>query len=76
MAERVGGNKRGQALSFCSKDEEALLAQIEEYTGEEITRYDIHPDEYQDIIFDADDPHYNWKKLIEDNEDPNAWADK
>jgi len=70
------GNKRGQALSFCSKDEESLLAQIEEYTGEEITRYDIHPDEYQDIIFDADDPHYNWKKLIEDNEDPNTWADK
>lgn len=70
------GNKRGQALSFCSKDEETLLTQIESYTGEEITRYDIHPDDYQEILFDADDPLYNWKKLIEENENPDSWSDK
>jgi len=53
-----------------------LLELIEEYTGEEIVRYDIHPDDYQMIVFDSEDPLYNWKKLIEDSEDPNFWTEK
>lgn len=59
------GTKRGQALSFCSQDELPLLEAIEEYTGEEIERYDIDKDEYMDILNDSDDGSYNWKKLIE-----------
>lgn len=59
------GTQRGQALSFCSDSEKELLDAIELYTGEEIERYDIHPDEYDQILFDADDPLYNWKKLID-----------
>lgn len=58
------GNKRGQALSFCSEQEIPLLDAIEEYTGESIERYELHPDEYKQIIEDAEDPSFDWKKLI------------
>jgi ATP-dependent RNA helicase RhlE len=61
------GNKRGQALSFCSPDERTLLDQIEEYTGEEVERYEITSDEYKDILFDSEEGGYNWKKLIDDS---------
>lgn len=59
------GNKRGQALSFCSESEMELLTAIEEYTGEEIERYEIHKDDYLDILNDSDDGSNNWKKLID-----------
>ena len=61
------GNKRGQALSFCSPDETVFLYQIEEYTGEEVERYEITSDEYKDILFDSEEGGYNWKKLIDDS---------
>lgn len=59
------GEKRGQALSFCAQDERPLLKAIEEYTGEEIEHYDIHPDDYKEILNDVDDPNYNWQRLID-----------
>lgn len=59
------GEKNGQALSFCSKDERPLLADIEEYTGEEIMHYEIHPDDYKEILNDSDDQVFNWQKLID-----------
>lgn len=59
------GNKKGQALSFCSDSERVLLEAIEEYTGEEIEQYDITRDEYMDILNDSDDGSYDWKKLID-----------
>jgi ATP-dependent RNA helicase RhlE len=59
------GNKRGQALSFCSSGERELLVSIEEYTGEDIEQYEIHEDDYKEILNDIDDPTYNWKKLLD-----------
>jgi ATP-dependent RNA helicase RhlE len=59
------GTSKGQALSFCSEGEMQLLEQIEEYTGEEITRYDLNEQDYKEILEDLDDPTYNWKKLID-----------
>ena len=59
------GNRRGQALSFCSDAEKVLLEAIEEYTGEEIEHYDITKDEYMDILNDSEEGGYNWKKLID-----------
>lgn len=59
------GNRKGQALSFCSETEKPLLEAIEEYTGEEIEQYDISKDEYLDILNDSDDGSYNWKKLLD-----------
>lgn len=67
------GKLKGQALSFCSKDELKLLEDIEEYTGEEIERYDLENDEYLEILRDTEDGSYDWKKLLreanEENED-------
>lgn len=59
------GEKTGQALSFCSPSEKELLREIEEYTGEEIMHYDIHPDDYREILSDTEDLTYNWQKLID-----------
>ncbi|MFT5580937.1 MAG: ATP-dependent RNA helicase RhlE [Psychromonas sp.] len=63
------GNTRGQALSFCSKDETELLTAIEEYTGEEITRFEIDNSDYKSVLFDSDDITYNWKKLLDEDND-------
>jgi ATP-dependent RNA helicase RhlE len=69
------GNALGQALSFCSPDEIPLLDAIEDYTGEEVLRYEISEGEYKAILFDAEDPNHNWQKLIQENEDPDFWLD-
>ena len=59
------GNKKGQALSFCSEAEKPLLEAIEAYTGEEIEQYEISKDDYMDILNDSDDGSYDWKKLLD-----------
>ncbi|MFM6946983.1 MAG: DEAD/DEAH box helicase [Flavobacteriales bacterium] len=69
------GTALGQALSFCSQDEIVLLEAIEDYTGEEVLRYEISDGEYKAILFDAIDPNYNWQKLIQENENPDFWLD-
>ena len=69
------GNKRGQALSFCSKDENLLLDAIESYTGEEVQRFNITADDYKEILSDTELSDYNWKKLIAENENSEDWND-
>lgn len=67
---RVGrtgrGDKTGQALSFCSKEEEPLLRAIETYIGTEIEELEISKNEYQTILKDSEDLTYNWQKLIDE----------
>jgi ATP-dependent RNA helicase RhlE len=58
------GRSTGQALSFCSESETQLLADIEEYTGEEIERYALEKNEYLDILNDSDDGSNDWQKLL------------
>ena len=60
------GNRRGQALSFCSPDERPLLVQIEEYTGEDVEHYEITKEDYKDILFDSEQGGYNWKRLLDE----------
>ncbi|NDB33761.1 MAG: DEAD/DEAH box helicase, partial [Flavobacteriia bacterium] len=62
------GNRRGQALSFCSPGELSLLDAIEAYTGHEVERYQMSSEEYLEIMKDSLDPDENWRKLIKDNE--------
>ena len=69
------GNKRGQALSFCSKDENLLLDAIESYTGEEVQRFNITADDYKEILGDTELSDYNWKKLMAENDNPDEWDD-
>lgn len=59
------GESTGQAISFCAPTERQLLEDIEAYTGEEIMHYDIHPDDYKEILSDSEDLTYNWQKLID-----------
>lgn len=65
---RVGrtgrGGKKGQALAFCSKEEILFLEAIEEYTGQEIERYEISKGEYNEILFSSEDGSNDWKKLL------------
>jgi ATP-dependent RNA helicase RhlE len=61
------GNNKGQAISFCSKEERTLLQVIEEYTGESIAHYDIDKADYLEILRDSEDGSYDWKKLIQES---------
>ncbi len=61
------GTNRGQAMSFCSEGELEFLELIEEYTGEQITRHEIDKTDYKAIVFDSEDPTYDWKSLIDDD---------
>jgi len=70
------GNNKGQALSFCSDDEIALLEEIEVYTGEEIFRYDISNEDYLTIMDDTDDGSNNWKSLIDKENEYNGSEDE
>ncbi|MDP4865618.1 MAG: C-terminal helicase domain-containing protein [Crocinitomicaceae bacterium] len=70
------GNRRGQAMSFCSPDEIPLLSAIEEYTGEEIDQYEISKDDYREILFGTDEGGYNWKRLIEKDNKENGTEDE
>lgn len=61
------GTNRGQAISFCSPSEQSLLNSIEEYVGEDLEELPISPNDYQTILFDSEDTTYDWKKLLEDD---------
>ncbi len=60
------GKNRGQAISFCSKDELVLLEAIEDYTGDKIDRFEVDKKDYLEILRDSDDGTYDWKKLIDE----------
>lgn len=64
------GRSRGQAMSFCSPEENLLLETIEEYIGEEITRYDLSTSDYKSILEDTEEKVDDWKSLLKKaNED-------
>lgn len=69
---RVGrtgrGNKKGQAISFCSSEEKDLLIEIEAFLGKEITELEIEKNAYRETLDFTKDTDNNWKKLIRDNE--------
>lgn len=69
---RVGrtgrGNKKGQAISFCSKEEREVLSEIENFLGQEITVLEIEKRDYIETLDFTKDTDYNWKGLIRENE--------
>lgn len=69
---RVGrtgrGNKKGQAISFCSSEEKDLLSNIETFLGKEIAELEIERNAYRETLDFTKDTNYNWKKLMRDNE--------
>jgi ATP-dependent RNA helicase RhlE len=69
------GTNKGHAISFCAENEKELLIQIEEYTGHQIERYELRPEEYKDIINESDFNEKDWKKLLSDNSDTDSWKE-
>ncbi len=69
------GNLKGHAISFCAEKERVLLEDIEAYTGAEIERFDLHPEEYRDIVEESDFKEKNWKKLLDENSDTDSWSE-
>jgi ATP-dependent RNA helicase RhlE len=67
------GNNRGMAISFCSDQEKEFLSIIEEYTGENVDVYEVSKNDYLEILKGSDDINYDWKKLLEEDENPDSW---
>lgn len=60
------GINKGQALSFCSKEEENVIEEINNYLGYEIEELELSDNDYSTIIKDSEDISYDWKKLIDE----------
>ena len=69
---RVGrtgrGRNKGQAISFCAKEERPLLKEIEDYISVTIEVLTTDRAEYEDTILFSDDGTNNWKALIRKDE--------
>jgi ATP-dependent RNA helicase RhlE len=70
---RVGrtgrGVKKGQAVSFCSKEEKPMLDEIEQYVGKPIQQIKIYKNDYRETIaFSEEVPNDNWQLLLEEEE--------
>lgn len=66
------GNKKGHAISFCAENEKSFLIDIENYTGNEIERFEISPSDYKDIVSDSGTED-DWQSMISKNSNPEAW---
>ena len=71
------GMQRGNAISFCAPEEQAILAEIQKFVGKEIRRFEIDKNDYQMTLALSEQPETNWQQLIYDAEKENAeWAAK
>lgn len=70
---RVGrtgrGNQKGQAVSFCSKEEKPLLDEIENNLGKPISRISISKNDYQETVMATETKENDWKSLMDDQQD-------
>ncbi len=69
---RVGrtgrANNKGNAVSFCSEEENSVLEKIEEFLTKPIEVLEIKKDDYSKTIEYSHSKTDDWKTLIEDNE--------
>jgi len=70
---RVGrtgrGTSKGQAISFCSKEEREVLASIENQLGKPIYRIEISKGFYKDTIQSSkDNEETDWQSLLDEEE--------
>lgn len=71
------GKKKGQAVSFCAKEEKEILAQIENYITKPVERIQIDKTDYQEIITFSDPEEKNWRDLMKGAEtDPKKKSSK
>jgi ATP-dependent RNA helicase RhlE len=76
---RVGrtgrGTNTGQALYFCAKEEEKLLADIQGYLAEEVEELEVNKNDYKAILDDSEDLSYDWKKLLDEANESDGTVD-
>ncbi|MEQ6119970.1 DEAD/DEAH box helicase [Reichenbachiella sp. MALMAid0571] len=69
---RVGrtgrGSQKGQAVSFCSTEEQELLSEIETNMGKPISRIDISKSDYQFTLNISDAKADSWQSLLKEEE--------
>lgn len=69
---RVGrtgrGTQKGQAVSFCSKEEREVLLEIENNLGKPVERMDISKHQYQDTLDFSASKSNDWQSLLDDAE--------
>ncbi len=70
---RVGrtgrGKEKGNAVSFCSKEEIPILKEIESFLGKPIKRLEIDNEDYSHTIDFSAESHADWKTLINEHDD-------
>ncbi|MBT3751138.1 MAG: DEAD/DEAH box helicase, partial [Bacteroidetes bacterium] len=67
---RTGRAKmKGQAVSFCSKDEKALLKEIETYLDQDIKVLDIAKKDYKETLDFSPEDETDWRSLIDKAEE-------
>jgi ATP-dependent RNA helicase RhlE len=69
---RVGrtgrGTKKGQAVSFCSTEEKAVLEEIESFLDKPITILEISKTDYSETLDFTSDSSSDWKSLMREQE--------
>lgn len=69
---RVGrtgrGVSKGFAVSFCSKEEEPILREIEEFVGKPIKVIEMDKEEYKETLIFTEEIKENWKSLMKEAE--------
>jgi ATP-dependent RNA helicase RhlE len=69
---RVGrtgrADKKGIAVSFCSKDEKPLLEEIEEYIGKAVEVMEINRQDYSETLAFTAETKSDWKTLMREAE--------
>ena len=67
---RVGrtgrGTRKGQAIAFCSSEEQDLLINIEEYISQPIQRLSIDKADYHDTLDFTQATDHDWRSLIQE----------
>ncbi len=70
---RVGrtgrGQKKGEAIAFCSTEEKERLAAIEKFLDQKITQLDIHKNDYKETLKMSGDDETDWKSLMEETDE-------
>ena len=70
---RVGrtgrGQKKGEAIAFCSTEEKEQLEAIENFLDRKIARLDIKKNDYKETMKMSGDMETDWKSLMNENEE-------
>lgn len=60
-----GGN-RGKAISFCSKEEQPILEEIESFLSQPIKVMEVKQTEYEETLAISEDNPHDWKSLMKE----------